>query len=104
MCKNISYFDLIKATFPGGSITGCPKVRCMEIIDELETFTRNLYTGTIFLMNKKYFNSNIVIITALIQEGNIFINSGGAVTIDSNPEEEYDEMEQKLKNIFQTLE
>jgi para-aminobenzoate synthetase component 1 len=102
--KEVSYFDLLKATFPGGSITGCPKIRCVEIIDELETFGRNLYTGTIFIMNKSYFCSNIVIRTSIINDNKIFINSGGAVTIDSDPEGEYEETVYKLKNIMESLE
>jgi len=97
------YIDLIKATFPGGSITGCPKIRSMEIIDEIETFTRNLYTGSIFIINQEYLNSSIVIRTAIINEDNIFINSGGAITIDSDPEDEYKEMQTKIKNIMELL-
>lgn len=103
MKSNFDYIDLIKATFPGGSITGCPKIRSMEIIDELETYTRNLYTGSIFMMNKTYFNSNIVIRTIIIENNKIFINSGGAITIDSDPESEYREMKTKLKNIMEIL-
>ncbi|HCL00683.1 MAG TPA: hypothetical protein DHW42_11340 [Candidatus Marinimicrobia bacterium] len=102
--KEVSYFDLLKATFPGGSITGCPKIRCVEIIDELETFSRNLYTGTIFIMNKSYFCSSIVIRTSIIKDNKIFINSGGAVTIDSDPEGEYEETVHKVKNIMESLE
>ena len=97
------YIDLLKATFPGGSITGCPKLRSMEIIDELETFTRNLYTGTILIMNQQYLNSSIVIRTAMIKDGKIIINSGGAITIDSEPLEEYNEMEAKIINIMEVL-
>lgn len=102
--KKYNYTDLLKATFPGGSITGCPKIRAMEIIDEIETYTRNLYTGSIFIINKEFFNSNIVIRTAIIKDDKIFINSGGAITIDSNPNEEYLEMKVKIKNIMELLE
>ena len=101
--EKYDYIKLLKATFPGGSITGCPKIRAMEIIDELETFTRNLYTGTIFLMNKNYLISSIVIRTAIIKDNKIFINSGGAVTIDSDPMEEYEEMRIKITNIIDSL-
>jgi len=103
MRENVSYPDLIRACFPGGSITGCPKIRCMEIIEELETFSRNIYTGTVFLMNRDFLTSNIVIRTAVINNNTIFLNSGGAITIDSDPEQEYEETEHKLKNIRESI-
>ncbi|MBN2829668.1 MAG: anthranilate synthase component I family protein [Candidatus Cloacimonetes bacterium] len=100
------YIDLLKACFPGGSITGCPKVRSMEIIDELETSRRNLYTGSIFLMNQQFMQSSIVIRTGIIttnidtNEQTLFFNSGGAVTIDSEPEKEYDETIHKVTHFI----
>ncbi len=100
---NKNYIDLLKAVFPGGSITGCPKVRSMEIIEELETYKRNIYTGTIFHLNRNNFVSNIVIRTAVIRGNRIFINSGGAVTIDSDPESEYNETIHKVNNILRII-
>ena len=97
------YVDLLRAVFPGGSITGCPKIRSMEIIDELETFRRNIYTGTIFHFNREFFQSNIVIRTAIVNGNRIFFNSGGAVTIDSVPEDEYDEIIHKVRNIMKVI-
>ena len=97
------YFDLLRATFPGGSVTGCPKVRCLEIIEELETYSRNLYTGTIFLMNRRRLTANIVIRTAVATGGGIYLNSGGAVTIDSDPDAEYEETAQKLRNLLEAI-
>lgn len=102
--KGFDYIDLIKATFPGGSITGCPKVRCMEITEELEKSSRNLYTGSIFLMNQNLFNSSIVIRTSIIKNNKIFLNSGGAITIDSDPQEEYEESLIKLRSILRAVE
>ncbi len=101
--ESCDYFDLLKAAFPGGSITGCPKVIAMEIIDEMEKYTRNLYTGSIFMMNKEFFISNIVIRSAIIKNNKIFVNSGGAITIDSIPEEEYNESIIKIKNIINSM-
>jgi para-aminobenzoate synthetase component 1 len=98
-----NFIHLLKAVFPGGSITGCPKVRSMEIIEELETYRRNLYTGTIFHFNRKIFTSSIVIRTAVISGGRIIINSGGAVTIDSDPDLEYEETVHKIRNILKAL-
>lgn len=99
-----NYIDLFKACFPGGSITGCPKVSCMTLTEELEKSSRNLYTGTIFLMNKELLNSSIVIRSAIIQGDKITFNSGGAITIDSDPEEEYEETLIKLASINKVLE
>lgn len=100
LAKGMDYIDLLRATFPGGSITGCPKIRSIEIIEELETFKRNIYTGSIFLMNKKSFISNIAIRTVLINGGKMFFNSGGAITIGSNPDNEYKEIMHKVENIM----
>ena len=100
---NKNYIDLFKAVFPGGSITGCPKIRSMEIIEEQERYKRNIYTGTIFNLNKKQFLSNIVIRTAVACNNKIFINSGGAITIDSVPENEYNEILYKIKNILSVM-
>ena len=103
MGKQFDYVDLLKAVFPGGSITGCPKKRSIEIIKELEKYERNLYTGTIFIMNKSYLNSSIAIRTAINTLSGLFINSGGAITIDSNPEDEYSEMLDKINNFMEIL-
>lgn len=94
-----SIIDLLKACLPGGSITGCPKIRCMQIIEELETYSRNLYTGSIVLMNQDFLISSIVIRTALILQNRLFLNSGGAITIDSHPTVEYQETLDKIKNF-----
>lgn len=101
---NRDYIDLFKACFPGGSITGCPKVSCMTLTEELEKSSRNLYTGTIFLMNREYLNSSIVIRSAIIRDNKITLNSGGAITIDSDSAEEYRETKIKLKSIIKVLE
>lgn len=101
--EDLTYIDLFKACFPGGSITGCPKVSCMTLTEKLEKSSRNLYTGTIFLMNRELLNSSIVIRSAIIQDGTITFNSGGAITIDSDPEEEYEETLIKLASINKVL-
>lgn len=97
---HVSYGEALKAVFPGGSITGCPKIRSTEIIDELETYRRHLYTGSIMLINHMRCSANITIRTGIIQNGMLFLNSGGAVTIDSDPDAEYDEIIHKVKNFF----
>lgn len=98
-----NYGSLLRATFPGGSITGCPKIRSIEIIDELEDYRRNIYTGTIFIANDQRFDSNIVIRTAIVHKDSFYFNIGGAVVYDSDPEKEYEETLQKSQSIMKAL-
>jgi para-aminobenzoate synthetase component 1 len=97
------YASLMRACFPGGSITGCPKIRSMEIIDELETYARNLYTGSIFVANEARFDSNIVIRTIVAKNKRLYFSVGGAVVYDSIPEGEYDETLAKAQSIMKAL-
>ncbi len=84
--------DVIKATFPGGSITGAPKIRSMEIIDELEPTQRNVYTGSIgYIGFNGDMDLNIAIRTIIKQDDNVYFQVGGGMTWDSNPEGEYQE-------------
>lgn len=96
----VSILELIKACFPGGSITGCPKIASMQVIEELETYKRNLYTGSIFVMNNIFLQSSIVIRTGLIVNDKLFVNSGGAITIDSDPKSEYQEILHKIRTFL----
>jgi para-aminobenzoate synthetase component 1 len=96
--------DLLKATFPGGSISGAPKVRAMEIIDELEPTRRSVYTGSIgYLSFDGGLDLNIVIRTILVKEGKAYFQVGGAVVYDSDPESEYVETLDKAKALIQAL-
>jgi para-aminobenzoate synthetase component 1 len=93
--------DLLKATFPGGSITGCPKIRAMEIIDELETHRRHVYTGSIgYVSFHDTLDLSIAIRTATICDGNMFFSVGGGVVYDSEPLDEYEETLQKGKTLM----
>lgn len=99
-----SNIDLLKATFPGGSITGAPKVRAMEIIDELEPTRRSIYTGSIgYLSFNDDMDMNIVIRTFLIKEGKAYFQVGGAIIHDSDPQAEYVETLDKAKALIQAL-
>jgi para-aminobenzoate synthetase component 1 len=99
-----SNIDLLKATFPGGSITGAPKVRAMEIIDELEPTKRSVYTGSIgYLGFNEDMDINIVIRTFLIKEGKAHFQVGGGIIYDSDPEAEYMETLDKAKALIQAL-
>ncbi|MEE9491293.1 MAG: chorismate-binding protein, partial [Dehalococcoidia bacterium] len=96
--------DLLKATFPGGSITGAPKVRAMEIIDELEPTRRSVYTGSIgYLSFDGGLDLNIVIRTILVREGRAYFQVGGAVVYDSDAEGEYTETLDKAKALIHAL-
>jgi para-aminobenzoate synthetase component 1 len=99
-----SNIDLLKATFPGGSITGAPKVRAMEIIDELEPTKRSVYTGSIgYLGFNEDMDINIVIRTFLIKEGKAYFQVGGGIIYDSDSEAEYVETLDKAKALLQAL-
>ncbi|MDO4289399.1 MAG: aminodeoxychorismate synthase component I [Eubacterium sp.] len=92
------FSDLLKATFPGGSITGAPKIRAMEIIDELEHSARGLYTGSIgYVSLDGCCDLNIVIRTALYHDGVYHLGAGGGITCESDLEFEFEETEQKAK-------
>lgn len=98
-----NYGSLLRACFPGGSITGCPKIRSMEIIDELEDYSRDIYTGTVFIANDMRFDSSIVIRTAIVHKNTLYFNIGGAVVYDSDPEKEYEETLHKAQSIMSAL-
>lgn len=100
--KDITVMDLLKASFPGGSITGAPKIRAMEIIDQLEGDPRGLYTGIIgYYSMDGNCDFNIVIRTAVYQNGEYHLGAGGGITYESDTEFEYEEILQKAKAIFE---
>lgn len=96
--------DLLESAFPGGSITGAPKQRAMEIIDELELCKRNLYTGSLgYLTLDGDCDFNIVIRTAVHQNGSYYLGVGGGITVESDPQAEYEETLLKAKAILNVL-
>ena len=100
--KNV--MDLLEAAFPGGSITGAPKYRAMEIIDEMENNKRNLYSGSIgYLTLDGDCDFNIVIRTALHKDGKYYLGVGGGITAESDLEFEYEETLQKAKAVLQAM-
>jgi para-aminobenzoate synthetase component I len=102
--KNINPIDLIRKCFPGGSITGCPKLKALEKIHILEQRPRGVYTGSIgYFTGTGDFDFNIAIRT-IVQTKNIWnIQLGGAIVIDSDPETEYKETFYKGKSMFMAL-
>jgi len=92
--------DLIQATFPGGSITGCPKIRSMEIIDELEPDRRHVYTGSIgYLSFHGTLDLSIAIRTAVIHQDRMAFSVGGGIVYDSDPADEYEETLHKGRTL-----
>ena len=94
--------EVIRAMFPGGTITGAPKIRTMEIIEELEPVRRGVYTGSIgWIGYTGDMELNIVIRTAFIKDGLAHIQAGAGIVIDSIPEKEYQESLNKAKAMWQ---
>lgn len=100
----LSLIDIFKALFPGGSITGCPKIRACQIIQELEPLPRGPYTGSFGLM---FFNNtmdfNILIRTLFYDAGRFRFDVGGGITLLSEPQEEFHETNSKGRNMAQAL-
>ncbi|MGE4384497.1 MAG: aminodeoxychorismate synthase component I [Endomicrobiaceae bacterium] len=102
--QNIEFSDIIRATFPGASITGAPKIRAMEIIDEIEPVRRNIYTGSIgYIDLNGNIDLNIAIRTMILKNNKIFFQVGGAVVWDSDRLSEYRETMVKGKALFRAV-
>ncbi len=100
----IHAIDLLCATFPGGSITGAPKIRAMEIIAEIEPTCRGPYCGSIgYIGFNGDMDTSIVIRTYAIKNNSITFQAGGAIVVDSNPEAEYQEMLTKANALYKAL-
>ena len=95
--------DLAKAMFPGGTITGCPKVRCMEIVDELETVRRGAYTGSFGWIAAQALDLNIVIRTLVRLGDRLFLQAGGGIVADSVPAREYRETLHKAAGMLRAV-
>ena len=96
--------DLLQATFPGGSITGTPKVRAMQVIDELEPCPRSVYTGSIgYLAFDGNLDLNIAIRTLILKDGWARYSTGGAIVADSRPDDEYLETLHKARPFLRAL-
>ena len=96
--------EILRACFPGGSITGCPKLSAMELIAELEQRSRGIYTGAIgYIASNGDFDFNIAIRTLTVADNMLSIQLGGAIVADSDPEKEYQETLHKGQSIFKAL-
>ena len=102
--RDISPADVIRACFPGGTITGCPKVRCMEIIAELETAGRGFYTGSMgYLGLDGHMDLNILIRSMLVSDRGIRFRTGAGIVADSEPAAELAETEAKARGLMRAL-
>ncbi|HLH31933.1 MAG TPA: aminodeoxychorismate synthase component I [Terriglobia bacterium] len=101
----ISTVDVLRATFPGGSISGCPKIRAIEVIDELEPTRRHVYTGSIgYFAPDGDFTLNIAIRTMIVAGNRLHYQVGGGIVADSDPEREYQETLDKAAAMRRAIE
>ena len=101
---SISVHELLKALFPGGTITGCPKIRCMEIINELEPLDRGPYSGSFgYIGFSPQLDLNILIRTILVKDGKAYFHVGAGIVADSDPENEYAETLSKAAAMIEVL-
>jgi para-aminobenzoate synthetase component 1 len=100
----VDFVQILRATFPGGSITGAPKIRAMQIIDELEPVARGVYCGAIgYLAADGAVGLNVGIRTMTFAGGKVYVPVGGGIVADSDPQAEYDETLVKAQAMFAAL-
>ncbi|MEE6133893.1 anthranilate synthase component I family protein [Bacillus sp. 1780r2a1] len=105
IAENKDFVDVVDAVFPGGTITGAPKVRTMEIIEELEPVRRGIYTGSIgWIGYNGEMEINIAIRTMVVQDSQVHVQAGAGVVIDSNPKYEYKESLKKAMALWKAKE
>ncbi len=104
LAENRNWVDLLRAAYPGGSITGAPKIRAMQIIAELEPVRRGIYCGSIGMIGLDGSMSLNIAIRTMVQINNeVQFGAGGAIVSDSDPQEEYDELLTKARGMMQAL-
>ncbi len=104
LCRDLHALDALRAAFPGGSITGAPKLRAMEIIDELEPYPRGAYCGSMFYAGYDgNMDSSIMIRTILCHAGQLYCWGGGGIVADSTVAAEYQEIEDKIGRLLRGL-
>ena len=102
--KRFDIYDVFKAAFPAGTVSGSPKIRAMQIIDELENLRRSLYAGAIGYFSFSHnLDTCIAIRTIVIKDGAAFVQAGGGIVADSVPEKEYQESVNKAKAMIEAI-
>ncbi|AXI82641.1 anthranilate synthase component I [Xylella taiwanensis] len=100
----LSYVDVLRATFPAGTVSGAPKIRALEIIRELESVCRNVYSGAVgYIGWHGDADTAIAIRTAVIQNGYLYVQAGGGVVYDSDPDLEWQETMNKARALFSAV-
>jgi anthranilate synthase component 1 len=101
----VDCFDALMACFPAGTVSGAPKIRAMEIIDELEPTRRGLYAGAVLYLDfSGNLDSCIALRTLVAKNGRAYIQAGGGIVADSVPEREYQETVNKARAVVKALE
>jgi anthranilate/para-aminobenzoate synthase component I len=96
--------DLFKATFPGGTISGCPKIRALQIIDQLEPIRRAGYTGSLgYVSATGEMDFNLLIRTAFVVDSSVYVQAGAGIVADSDPSREYEETLHKAQALMEAL-
>ena len=102
--KGLGPLDVLKALFPGGTITGTPKIRCMEVIDELEPVARGPYTGSLgYFSFTGNMDLNIIIRSLFLKKGGAYLHAGAGIVADSIPEREYEETLYKTQALLSVV-
>ena len=102
--KGKNAFDVLAATFPAGTVSGAPKIRAMEIIDELEPVKRGVYSGAVgYIGWTGVLDTAIAIRTAVIKDGKLHIQAGAGIVYDSVPQSEWDETMNKGRAVFRAV-
>jgi anthranilate synthase component 1 len=98
-------FDVLAASFPAGTVSGAPKVRAMEIIDELEPFRRGVYAGAVgYVSFQDDMDLAIAIRTAIVKDGVLYVQAGAGIVHDSVPESEWQETQNKARAVLRAAE
>jgi len=101
----LSAIDVLRATFPAGTLSGAPKIRALEIIDELEPVRRGVYSGAVgYLAWSGDMDTAIAIRTAVIKDGELHVQAGGGIVHDSVPQNEWDETMNKARAMIRAVE
>jgi anthranilate synthase component 1 len=102
--KRFDIYDVLKAAFPAGTVSGSPKIRAMQIIDELENLKRSLYAGAIGYFSFSHnLDTCIAIRTILLKDGTAFVQAGAGIVADSVPQKEYQESVNKAKAMIEAI-